>query len=90
MEFVTKTKKGINGTTGENEAPGRGTMHVGAVPMPGGARKAGCEQLLGSPCVTLHLRRKKGVAQKRDLRSLPQAVPCFTGVEVRVNTGFAF
>lgn len=63
---------------------------MGAAPMPGGARKAGCEKLLDSPCATLHIWRKKGAAQKRDLRSLPQAEPCFTGTEVRESMGFGF
>lgn len=77
-------------TTGKNEERGKGVTHVGAAPTAGGVRKAGCKELLGSPCVTLHIRRKKGAAQKRDLRSLPQAVPCFTGTEVSASTGFAF
>lgn len=65
-------------------------MHVGTAPMPGGVRKAVGEKLLGSPCVTLHVQRKQGVAQKHDLRWLPQAVLCFTGVEGRASAGFVF
>ena len=63
---------------------------MGAVSVPGGVRKAGCEKLLGSPCVTLRIWRKKGVAQKWDPRSLPQAVTCFIGDEGRESTSFAF
>lgn len=33
---------------------------------------------------------KKGAKQKCGPRSLLQAVPCFTGIEVRASKGFAF
>lgn len=51
---------------------------VGAAPVPGGARKAGCEDLPGSPGVTPRIGRKRGAAPKQSgPRSLPQAGLCF-------------
>lgn len=95
MELVTKGKKkkkkgGVSQTMGLNEPRGRERVRVGAAPAPGGARKAGCEKRPGSPGVAPHIRRKRGVAPKRGPRSLPQAVLCSAGTEVRASTGFAF
>lgn len=58
-------KKGISQTMGKNKERGRGRMHVGAEPMPVGARKAGCEKLLGSPRVTAHSEEKRSGTKAR-------------------------
>lgn len=40
-------------------------MHVGAAPVPGGAREAGCEELPGWPGVTLRVWRKGAAPKER-------------------------